>query len=473
MITSLLIITIGLLPLVLALNVISIYKGSELGVALLMYMISITLWQLSIGVLYLHWLLPSEIILQLFRFFRIGPTSFVPITFYIIYLLVSKHAPNIKNTAIYRGFLSIFNKKILWMLIVWSTGIYIMNWTSLGIEGLRTVETKAKSVLLFPVYGDFNFLYLFHTGSIVILVIIIMLLTNGIQNHSLKSFLKSFSLCSMLLFVAGVLNFIPGTGAVLSSFGVIIFTSTIIFSFVRMNNVTTNHYNLLLERQKKLDYLGNVSTSLIHEVKNNLQIIKAYSKLLPESTSLPKESMNMVNMIQLASNQLEELTTSYTDYIHKKSIDFRVVDLNELIDASLHLTNEMTRLKDIDVTFVKNFKNVKAYVSPTYLKQVFINLIKNSSEAIQEDQSDKKIVIETNMIQDKIIIDVSDSGIGIKEYEWEDIFDPFHSSKETGMGIGLPFVRKIMFEHRGEIFVLRSSEAGTTFRCILPQYEFM
>lgn len=473
MITSLLIFTIGLLPLVLAINVIRIYKGSQLGIALLLFMCSITLWQMDIGVLYLKGILPEEWILSLFRFFRVGTTGVVPVIFYLIYLLLNKHTPNLKNKTGYNVFQSFFNLKVFWVLFVWSVGVYTINWTNWGIEGLRVVQlSDPYTSLYFPVYGDYHFLYLLHTGTVLLFLIIVVIICRGIQNTSLKSFLRTFSYCSMFLLLTGFLNFLPGTGAVISSVGVIIFSSSIIFSFVKMNNLVTINYNLLKERQKKMDYLGNISTSLIHEVKNNIQIIKGYSKIVAETTDLPKQSENHVSMIQLGTNQLEQLTYDYSEYIKKKAVEFKDADLNQIIQEAIDLTTELRNEKKIDICFEQKYKPLKAFASSTYLKQVFINLIKNSCEAMDHVTNERNIAIKTDIVGDKIIIDVSDSGEGIVKDRWESIFDPFISTKESGMGIGLPFVRKIIFEHRGEIYVLESSKNGTTFRVVLPQYEF-
>ncbi|WP_157841446.1 sensor histidine kinase [Jeotgalibacillus soli] len=274
------------------------------------------------------------------------------------------------------------------------------------------------------------------------------------------------------MFITGFMNFIPGTGAIISSVGVIIFSSIIIFSFVKMNTLMTINYNRLTERQKKLDYTGELTTSLIHEVNNNLQIIKAYSKMLPQSTPLTTESTHMVQMIQKASKQLEDLTRNYAVYINRNSVDFKMVDLNTVIDGAIDIVSEMVKEKRIDLFFEKKYKPLKAYVSETFLKQVFINLIKNSCESITEEKEARSIKIETIILADQIYIDIIDTGHGIQAKNWEEIFDPFISSKSNGMGVGLPFVRKIIFEHRGEISVHESSPMGTTFRIKLPQYEF-
>lgn len=472
-IISLLILTIGLIPMVLAINVIRIYRGSEFGIALLLFMLSITIWQIDIGVLYLKGMLPENLILALFRIFRLGTTCVVPIMYYLVYLLLNKHAPYLKNKSEYNFMLSFINLRVFGVLVIWSIGIYAINWTKWGIEGLRTIRIPSTNMsYYFPEYGFFHFFYLLHTGTVFLLLIIVVIISRGVQNQSLKSFLRTFSFCSMFLVLTGFLNFVPGTGAVFSSIGVIIFSSSIIFSFVKMNNLVTINYNLLRERQKKFDYLGNISASLVHEVKNNIQIIKGYTKLVSETTTLSAKSKNHLRMIQLGTRQLEQLTHHYSEYIKKKAVEFKDADLNQIIQEAIDLTTELRKEKNIDICFEQKYKPLKAFASSTYLKQVFINLIKNSCEAMDHVANKRNIAIKTDIVGDKIIIDVTDSGEGIVKDRWESIFDPFLSTKESGMGIGLPFVRKIIFEHRGEIYVLDSNKNGTTFRVVLPQYEF-
>lgn len=473
MIIALLVITIGFIPIVLAINVLKIYKGSEIGLGLLLYMISITLWQMNIGVLYLKDFLSEELVLRLFQFLRVGPTFLIFLTFYIAYLIVVKHSPTFKNNTFYKIIQSLFNKKALWAFGIWSLFVYLINWTSLGIAGLDEISvTHSHTSFFFPVYGDMHFLYLIHSVSYFFLLLGMYIIANGLQNIYLKSFFIKFSFCSLLLFLTGFLNFLPGTGAILSSIGVVIFSSIIIFSFVKMNTLMTVKYNLLIERQKKLEYSGDIATSLIHEVKNNLQIIKSYSKLLTQAKGIPEENEKMVSMIQKSTQQLEDLTQNYTEYLNKKSIDFKMADLNEIIDESIEITSEILKKHKIDISFEKKYKPLKAYVSDIYLKQVFVNLIKNGSESVSEKSESRKMKIETIVRDDQIIIEISDTGKGIPEEDQELIFDPLFSSKKNGMGVGLPFVRKIIFEHRGQIKVTESSSKGTTFQVILPQYEF-
>ena len=461
-----------MIPIVLAISVYKVYNRSEVAFALFLYMVAISLWQLDVAVLYLEGIISKEFITWLFKIFRMGPTFMIPIVFYLAYILITKHATNIKNKVIYRFLISVFNKKILIFLIIWSTFIYLMNMTSFGIVGVTEVDIpNFGSAYYYPEYGPFHLLYIFHTGSFLIFVIFVFIISRQIENVYLKGFLSTFSLCTFLLFISGYVNFIPGTGALFSSLGVIIFSVIIVFSFVRMHTVMTVNYNRLIEHQRKLDNAGNLNASLVHEVKNTMQIINGYSKLLGES-SLDPDAKRMNSMIHKASNQLNDLLENYTRYIKSKSVEFHMVDLNEIAREAIYLSKEFTKRNHVEIGFESKYKTIKTYANETYLKQVFVNLIKNSSEAIHTENPLRNITITTSIQMDRILINFYDTGKGIKQEHWDGIFNPFHSTKKEGLGLGLPFVKNIILEHRGEIKVMDSSPNGTHIQIVLPQYSF-
>lgn len=474
MIIGLLVLTIGIIPIVLAFSVRRLFKGSELSFGLLIYMILISIWQADIGILYFNNLFSERVILLLFRLFRIAPTFAIPVTFYVAYTIIKKYTPTFKDGNFNKLIGIVFTRKTLVALFIWSTIIFIVNWTSLGIKGLKVEHFYHSSTkFYFPEYGPLFFLYIFHMSSFLLFLFFIFLLSKKILNKNMKDFLRTFSLCSLLLFITGFINFSPGTGAIASSIGVIIFSVLILLAFIKLNTIMTIQYNNLIERQKKMDYTGNLVGSLIHEMKNTVVVIKGFSKLLNQG-NFPRNDFekSSLEMIENAAQQLENLANDYREYIKHSKMDFKMEDINKIIELSIQFSNEIIKERQIEIEFVKNYRNLMAYVNETYLKQVFINLIKNSSEAMPEQCTNRKIRIETDFIEENIIINFFDTGTGIHPQNWENIFDPFISSKNEGMGFGLPFVKKIIFEHRGDIQIMDSTPAGTHFQVRIPQFEF-
>lgn len=267
----------------------------------------------------------------------------------------------------------------------------------------------------------------------------------------------------------GMVNFYPEAGTIASSIGVVVFSTAIMFEFINFNhNIRMNYYDLL-ERQKKMDYTGNIAGSLIHEVKNANQIIKGFSSMLEQSETIQEKDHAFAEMISRSSQHLEELTENYKGYINASDVEYKMEDLEDIINESIQFSSEMLKKHHISVHFVNQITPLMAFANKANFKQVFINLLKNSMEATPLEKEERDIYIETKVENNKIIIDFKDSGKGIPPSNWESVFDPFISLEKRGMGFGLPFVKKIIIEHLGDISIVSSSSKGTTFRIEIPQ----
>jgi signal transduction histidine kinase len=474
MIVGLFVIMIGLIPIVLTISSRKILKASELSLSLLLYMLCISIWQADIGVLYFGGFLEESTILVLFKLMRSGTIFSIPVFFYIA-LVGIQNSPwlNEENSLLTRYLIRIFSKKTFYFLLIWSFFVFLLIWTPMGIMGLTSREIEFLGInFYFPEYGPYHWIYAIHMYSFLVLLFLIFIISKKIPNPYIKEFLGKFSLFSLFLFITGALNFYPKTGALVSSVGVIFFSISIIIAFIRMNLHMMMRYNLLVERQKKLDYVGNLAGSLIHEVLNTAQVIKGFNSVLSSSPSLSKEDKEKTVIIRKATDQIEELSHNYRDYIQFSKMDFKIEDLNEIIQESIDFTKEFLNENNVEIIFDQRFSTIKAFVNKTYLRQVFVNLIKNSSQAIQEHSLKRCITIDMQVKNEGVLIDVIDTGIGIPKLDWESVFDPFVSNKEVGMGMGLPFVKKIIFEHRGDVTIMNSSSNGTHIRIQFPQYEF-
>lgn len=470
MIIGLLIFTIGLIPFVLALY---IKKGSKLSFGLFLFMILITIWQVDIGILYFKEQFSKETILFLFRLFRIAPTFAIPVVFYIAYEILKNSITSSEDEKILNKIVHfIFTKKMFIFLIGWSSVIYIINWTKLGILGLKIEQIDYSSLeFYFPEYGPLSWLYICHTSSLLLFLLLIFLLSRKMLDTNVNKFLRAFSIYSLLLFTTGFINFSPGTGIIAGSIGVIVFSVMIMLEFIKLNtNIKLNYYKLL-ERQKKLDYTGFLAGSLIHEVKNNNQVIKGFSQLLKKSVSMTEHEKGYVDMILQSTEQMDNLANNYKDYMKNSKMEFNVENLHEIIEKSIDFFKEIIKEKNVDIEFLNQYRPLFVFGNKTYLQQVFSNLIKNSLEAIPMERETRKITIQIDLVKDHILINFYDSGTGIPPDHWTTIFDPFITFKDAGMGFGLPFVKKIIFEHRGDICVVQSTDAGTHLQIIIPQFE--
>lgn len=474
MFVSFLIFIIGILPLMLGLSLFRLYRGAKMTFPIFIYMALISFWQIDISILYLKDIFSENIILFLFKLFRAATIYAVPATFYVIYTLIHKQEATLeKNSWINKAILKVFTKTGLIGLFTWSSFVYVISWTNYGIQYLGVKDIHHSPFdFYFPVYGNLNFIYKVHISSLGLLLFLVYVVSKRIHNLHLRQFLSTFSICSIFVFVPGLLNFFPDTGILISSAGVIVFSTLIMLAFVRLHHYKAIQLHQITEMQKKMDYTGNLAASLVHEVKNCTTIIKGYSKMIVTSQIDIKKDPSFLSFIDLAADQLDEISTSYREYIKHRAIELDMENLNTIIEKSIQLSQQLADDRGITIEFSKKYHHLKAYVNKSYLSQVIINLIKNGIESIPKERIDKKIMIETNVVGDLIHIDIHDTGKGIPLSNWESIFDPFMSSKKDGMGLGLPFCKKIIFEHRGDLNIIHSDANGTTFRITLLQYEF-
>jgi len=459
------------MPIVLAIVINKIYRESKLSKGLFIAMILLAFWQFYVGVLYFEPFWNEDLVLFLFRLFRFGPIFTIPTLFYLIMIII-ENEPMSKGNNRWIEVLSksIFNKKVFYPILIWSVLVYLVDWTKLGIVGLNTVSTQFSSDNFFyPVYGPLGLLFKIHMGSFVLILTMAFILLPKLFNSTQKKFLKRFTIYSVLFYIVGLLNLYPATGMIAGSIGVILFSTLIMFEFVRLNtNVKLNHHELM-ERQKKLDYTGSLTASLIHEVKNTNQIIKGFSKILNKSDTLTDRENGAVEMIMKSSEHLGALANNYEEYMRTSKIALKVDDLESVIYNAIELSQEITKASRVEIEFINHYKPLKAFINKTYLEQVFINLIKNSVESIPGNRENKKITIRTEIVDKSILIHLCDTGEGIPVQNRENIFNPFMSFKDNGMGLGLPFVKKVLIEHLGNVRVVESTDKGTHFQIELPQ----
>ncbi|MFJ6413371.1 sensor histidine kinase [Terribacillus saccharophilus] len=472
MIIGILICAIGLLPLFLALSISKVYNETKLSTGMVLYMILITIWQLEIGVLYFKDVLSEDTILFLFKLFRIGPTFGLPIVLYVAYWII-KDQPSVMKEANWLTSVSyaFFTKKALIGFTIWSAFVYVICWTDLGVKGLIVTGERVAGNHYFPDYGPLYWVYFLHMAIIVFFFFVVCVLAMRIRNSHFKNFLMGFTFNTLLIIIPGFLNFFPLTGVLTSSIGVIIFSVANMHIFIKLNVDLKAHSYELMEKQKKLDYTGHLTGSLIHEVRNTNSIIKGFSSMMDRNGSLDEGDKRKLKMVGNASDHLEQLTDNYSAYMKSSALIYKTDDLSKLIQESIEFTVGMLQENKVELEFTNIYSPLNVYLNRTNLKQVFINLIKNSVEAIPENRLEKKITISTEIDDRNIIIHFIDTGMGILPENWLNVFDPFISlgEKEQGMGLGLAFVKKTMIEHLGDINIVDSSLNGTHFKLEIPQ----
>nr|WP_144928230.1 HAMP domain-containing sensor histidine kinase [Paenibacillus bovis] len=476
MIFAVLIFIIGLIPIFLGYSLFHLYEKSKLTNLIFLFMLCITFWQIDVSILYIGSpYLNEQTTLILFKLFRIGPIAALPLILFITYELYKTSVSKPKN---FLGKIenAMLNKGMVIVAFI-STGIvYAINWTSFGIEGLTKYENKTLGmVYYYPIYGDLQFSFFLHLIVLLLFLILLVFVSKSINNNKMKSFIKTLVISSIILFCLGLTNFIPSYQILISSIAVLIYSIFILIAFIKMYNALNADYLNVVQRQNKLDYIGNMTASLIHEVKNSLSIIKGYSEIIPSLQKLEPHTDEMMRHVITSSQQLSNLVNAYNQFLKNDLVmAFKSQDVVHCIHVAKQVCDKLLKENRIKVKITSDSKVIPAYINETYFTQVLVNLIKNSIEAIPEDRENREIVFHVKDVNHKkVIIDMFDCGCGIPPEDWDKVFLPYNSTKVEGTGLGLPFCNKVLFSHRGFIDIMKSTPEGTHFRIQLPKSKFI
>ena len=207
---------------------------------------------------------------------------------------------------------------------------------------------------------------------------------------------------------------------------------------------------------------GSLARKLAHEIKNPLTPIQLtidrlknkYSKQLKEGdTENFKDNLKIINN---QIKQIEKLVNEFSDFARMPKPVFRENNLVDLINENIKLLKELDN--SIDITFKKNSDRILIESDKEQISRVFLNLIKNSIESINQKAENnsnfsKKITIELNQEDSHIKASIEDNGVGFSKLRdnIKDILNPYFTTKKNGSGLGLSIVNKIVNDHNGKI----------------------
>jgi two-component system NtrC family sensor kinase len=241
----------------------------------------------------------------------------------------------------------------------------------------------------------------------------------------------------------------------------------------------------LLEAQNELIHveriasLGKLSSSVAHEINNPLSGILVYTKLIHKQLSIPecrhpkKESiLKNLKLIETETKRCGDIVKGLLDFSRKDQEDFEYQDLHNLLNITCNLM--IHSIKIADINFIKEFRAARhrIFCSPNQVKQAFVALLVNATEAIRENG---EIILRTsNPADEQILVEVMDNGQGIAPRDVPHIFEPFFSTKHdvSGIGLGLSIVHGIVENHNGKIEVDSEPGKGTTMSITLPLAEY-
>jgi len=233
-----------------------------------------------------------------------------------------------------------------------------------------------------------------------------------------------------------------------------------------------------ITRVKTLAALGEMAATVAHEVRNPLGGIGGFASLLRRELEGDENKIRLVDKIIAGVNTLNQTVAALLDYTRRDQLSLTEVSVGRLIDESVEYekADESGDTDGIDFMVRVSDRNLRLKCDPHLMRQVLLNLFRNSREAMPEGGS---IMIRAGRIDDAagmnvtlpaVAIEVEDTGCGISPADQSKIFRPFFSTKhkKNGSGLGLASVWKTVQAHGGEMVVISDKGKGATFRMVLP-----
>ncbi|WP_226035264.1 ATP-binding protein [Aquibacillus saliphilus] len=244
-----------------------------------------------------------------------------------------------------------------------------------------------------------------------------------------------------------------------------------IISYILLTRFSSNlnahlKVNDELRQAEQLATVGQIATSITHEIRNPLTSLKGLTQLQMEKH--PED----IEYYQIMTHELERINSILDDLLvigRPKQMVFEMNNLQELIEyvGSIMDYNRVEQAVEIFTEVEGNLPEVEC--NSTQIKQVLINIFKNGIEAMPAGGN--LFVKVEKQKDDYIKITVTDEGDGISKENLELIGNPFHTTKSGGTGLGLMVSFKVIEEHRGEIYYDSEQEKGTTVTILLPIYQ--
>ncbi|TVS19307.1 MAG: histidine kinase [Planctomycetaceae bacterium] len=220
-------------------------------------------------------------------------------------------------------------------------------------------------------------------------------------------------------------------------------------------------------RAEQLAAMGQLAAGMAHEIRNPLTSMKAIVQLAENPEDFSAQD---IRILEEEIARLEQSVQAFLDYARPAPAEKREITLEEIVEQPLALMARRADRQGIAIVFVPPRPHLRVIADLVQLRQVVLNLLLNALEATPLEGAVRLEIARKSdeNHDDSICIRVSDSGHGLPDHLGNRIFDPFVTTKETGIGLGLSISRRIVEDHGGQITAANSPQGGALFTVRLP-----
>jgi signal transduction histidine kinase len=231
--------------------------------------------------------------------------------------------------------------------------------------------------------------------------------------------------------------------------------------------------NLLIQREEelrqseRLSILGEMSAMMAHEIRNPLGSIKGASEILSDRFKEDDDGYRYASILVKEVDRLNDVIDHFVRAGSMRRDRAEPVEVASLLEDVLFFFERSADQKGIEIETRFDPDRAVIQANPNQIRQVFMNLILNAVHALEDGG---RLTLTTGKVRDGVEIVCSDSGRGIEPEAMSQIFKPFYTTRESGMGLGLAITKRIVEAHGGSIGIDSEVGKGTTVRVWLPSH---
>ena len=225
-----------------------------------------------------------------------------------------------------------------------------------------------------------------------------------------------------------------------------------------------------LAHQDKIAALGRAAAQVAHEIKNPLAGLRLYSLHLKSKVAgkLSVGEMSLIDKTIDGINRLSDTADQILNFARPINLTPSRVDLNRIVASVIQLLEPQITSNQIEVKLDLAPEGAPGVLDEASVHSALMNLMLN---AIQSMAGGGRLSVTTGTRGETLHLTISDTGCGMNEEQLKNIFEPFYTSKSQGLGLGAPYARKVIEQHRGTITIESRPNEGTRIHIELPAGE--
>ncbi|WP_321528657.1 PAS domain S-box protein [Sedimenticola selenatireducens] len=224
----------------------------------------------------------------------------------------------------------------------------------------------------------------------------------------------------------------------------------------------------------RLSTMGEMATGLAHELNQPLSAIANYAngsvRRLQSSGRESEDILYALGQITAQADRAGEIIKRLRALVGKQTPVRRIADINDVVREVCSFVEFEARKAGVVIEQDFSISSLPVKIDVVQIEQVLLNLIRNALDALLEIPEDERNLVIQTRCQDgeRVLLRVLDTGPGIQDKDMSRLFEPFYTTKESGMGMGLIISRTIIEDHNGTITAEQRAAGGTCFSIVLP-----